>query len=158
MKKQISLRLDEDTLKEFKLKLLNDNSSIQNILEDAISKYLNNELTTHISIDSFKTKEQELLAREKKIKEMEDEIFNTKDRMWREDSSIALRAELRNRLIKINKCIDSEITHFQILIESRPNKPISDLRSTIEITLKKLHATSEILSKLLVNDNIIDIK
>ena len=41
--KQIMVRVDEDTRTKLKLKVLKENTSIQEVLEKAIHEYLNNE-------------------------------------------------------------------------------------------------------------------
>ncbi len=114
MKKQISVRVDESKQKELKRKLTASDSSIQQFLEEKINDFLDDE------------------------KKENKEKVGPVSRIMKEENPIWLQADLRKRLIEMNKTIDSELAHFEVLLPTASDEILINLLPSIKVTCKKM--------------------
>lgn len=124
--KRVGARLEDDLLDVFKEKLNQEGISQQEFFREKIQDFLENSET-----------EGKLRSL---IKQKDSELLELRNRIRREHNDIAAIAEMRNRLIKINKTVDGELAHLETLIGTLNLQGYKSLKPSVKVTLRKLQS------------------
>ena len=138
--------------KNIKLFLLNNAD-----LSEEEKDFLQSLTKSNLSLSSrLKQREKELNEREKQLNKREREILSRQHKLRTADSSLALQADIREQLIKINSLVDKEIAVLEFHCQLADEKMFDYFKGSIKLTVNKLMNGAHKLEKI-ASKNIIEI-